>query len=277
MLSYDYEFDIDNAAGVQLDLIGGIVGRRRLLDFQPQDGSSANLDDEMYRILLKAKISQNHWDGTIPGMYELWENLFPDYEIFIKDNMNMTMTAYLAGYVPNLLFDLINNDYIIPRPQGVGFEIIIPIPPFVFRNSNNFIFIDFAALFRIKNSTVPSNILLDGSRRLDGTWLLNSSPAGINFVNFAFKSTFRNYGFIERGLFLRGERNLDGSYLLNAERITIFNGMTARKFKVAGHGAKNNFRLSSALTKTSASMLDGTFKLDGSQNFNGKYITQEDL
>ena len=125
MLSYEREFDIDDAIGIQLDMIGDVVGRKRLLNFQPSDGSSAILDDEMYRILLKAKISQNHWDGTIPGMYELWNNLFPEFNIFIKDNMDMTMTAYLNMHTPLSLIELIENDYIVPRPQGVGFNLWI--------------------------------------------------------------------------------------------------------------------------------------------------------
>jgi len=127
MLSFDEEFDIENAVGVQLDKIGGIVGRQRLLDFQPSDGSSAMLEDDMYRIVLKAKVAINHWDGTIPGMYELWWNLLPDYKVFIQDNQNMTMTVFLEGYTPDLLIELIEHDYIIPRPQGVGLRIVIRV------------------------------------------------------------------------------------------------------------------------------------------------------
>jgi hypothetical protein len=127
MLSYDREFDIDNAAGVQLDMLGEIVGRSRILSFQPADGSDPDLDDDMYRILIKAKISQNHWDGTIPGMYELWKNLFPEYHIFIQDNMDMTMTVYLDMHTPIALVELIENDYIVPRPQGVGLKLWIMI------------------------------------------------------------------------------------------------------------------------------------------------------
>jgi hypothetical protein len=65
--------------------------------------------------------------------------------------------------------------------------------------------------------------------------------------------------------------------MLNGARIKIFSGMRARRLTISGFSAKNNFNLSGALTKTSVSMLDGTFKLDGSQNLNGKFIIQEDL
>jgi len=123
VLSFGYEFDIDNATGIQLDMIGNIVGRKRLLDFQPSDGSNPLLDDDMYRLVLKAKISINHWDGTLPSMYSLWGNLFPDYKIFIQDNHDMTMTVHLEGYTPILLIELVQHDYIAPRPEGVGINI----------------------------------------------------------------------------------------------------------------------------------------------------------
>ena len=125
VLSYDYEFDIDNAIGIQLDMIGDIVGRKRLLDFQPRDGSHPRLNDDMYRIVLKAKIGINHWDGTFPSMYGLWQNLFPEYKIFIQDNQDMTMAVHLEGYTPILLCELVRHDYIIPRPEGVGLNLWI--------------------------------------------------------------------------------------------------------------------------------------------------------
>jgi len=119
MLSIPDAFDLNNAVGKQLDITGEIVGLDRLLNFQPQDGRSAYLDDDTYRLLQKAKISQNHWDGTIPGMYELWENLFPDYGIRVKDNQNMTMTVYILGNTDAFIRELAANGYIIPRPEGV--------------------------------------------------------------------------------------------------------------------------------------------------------------
>jgi len=117
--SFDYEFDLDNAVGAQLDVTGDIVGRKRLLDFEPSDGSSPLLDDRLYRILQKAKISINHWDGTIPGALALWEILFPEYQLVIFDNQDMSIDMVVVGLVTELEKELMLRGYLAPKPQGV--------------------------------------------------------------------------------------------------------------------------------------------------------------
>jgi hypothetical protein len=128
----DSLFDIENSEGVQLNVTGDIVGRNRTLSFDPADGSSPVLDDETYRILQKAKISMNQWDGTIPGVLELWENLFPQYELIIQDNQDMTMDLYVVGLVTPLEQELLRRGYIAPKPMGVliRFTFIYESEPF---------------------------------------------------------------------------------------------------------------------------------------------------
>ena len=122
--SFDAAFDLETAVGTQLDIIGQFVGLNRLLTFQPEGGISPLLQDDMYRILLKAKISKNNWDGTATGMYKLWETLFPEYTVLIRDNQDMTMTVYTDMSTPFLLAQLIQHEYIIPKPMGVRFNYI---------------------------------------------------------------------------------------------------------------------------------------------------------
>ena len=83
------DFDVDTAVGAQLDAIGVRVGVSRILPmtltdvyfalddtggigldlgvwkgvYDPVDGTTT-LGDETYRAVIKAKIAQNHWDGT---------------------------------------------------------------------------------------------------------------------------------------------------------------------------------------------------------------------
>lgn len=45
--------------------------------YDPETGM-VRLPDETYRLLLKAKIGANRWDGTVPGAYEVWESAFAD-------------------------------------------------------------------------------------------------------------------------------------------------------------------------------------------------------
>ncbi|WP_088832740.1 DUF2612 domain-containing protein [Paenibacillus tyrfis] len=117
------QFDVDKAKGVQLDLIGTIVGRSRTLSFQPTGGASPVLDDDNYRLALKAKIAQNQWDGTIPQIYEIWYSLF-DARLIIVDNQDMSMSALVEGQLDRVAIELVTSGYIIPKPAGVGLTII---------------------------------------------------------------------------------------------------------------------------------------------------------
>ncbi|OHW63057.1 hypothetical protein EUAN_08410 [Andreesenia angusta] len=117
--SIDINFDIDNAIGQQLDLLGIIIGRERTLTFQPLNGHDPVLDDETYRLVLKTKVAINMWDGTIPHIYEIWENIFSDIGLQIEDNQDMSFNAYVTGYVNQIRQDLIQHGYIVPKPEGV--------------------------------------------------------------------------------------------------------------------------------------------------------------
>lgn len=87
-------FDVDSASGAQLDTIGRWVGVPRAAQvplaayaFTWDDkastgwdngawegvGGFVDLPDDLYRILIKAKIKANHWLGDIPTAYEILE------------------------------------------------------------------------------------------------------------------------------------------------------------------------------------------------------------
>ena len=126
-------FDLDTAIGAQLDTLGDIVGVKRTVNFQPTSFYSVGvmgvsylvspspvLNDYEYRLIIRAKILQNMWDGTLPSLYEIWNILFPDAYLILKDNQNMTMDAFIIGLSSQLQKDLVANGYLIPKPQGVG-------------------------------------------------------------------------------------------------------------------------------------------------------------
>ena len=116
-------FDIETAVGVQLDTLGDLVGRSRYLPFQLADGSSPVLDDNNYRVALKAKIARNQWDGTVPQIRELWADLFPGAQLKLRDNQNMTMKATIRGELGLQSVLLVTLGYIIPKPSGVRLDI----------------------------------------------------------------------------------------------------------------------------------------------------------
>ena len=127
---FDSKFDIDLAEGSQLDIVGQILGISRLVNFQPTDGSDPYLNDNMYRLILKAKILRNQWDGTIVQMYEMWNQVFSDSIFILQDNQNMTLNALVIGLSTQMEKDLTTNGYIIPKPQGVSISFSYSDDPF---------------------------------------------------------------------------------------------------------------------------------------------------
>ena len=140
LVSMDTAFDLDSAVGVQLDALGQIVGAARTVGFQPHNNVSPVLDDATYRILIKARVGWNQWDGTIDSLFSLWRALFPNGNIVIQDNQNMSANIVLTGTFTSIVQDLINNGYIIPRPEGVEYTYSFgTLPYFGFGSSPGFI------------------------------------------------------------------------------------------------------------------------------------------
>ena len=123
-VSMDTAFDVDLAVGVQLDMIGAIVGANRTVPFQPTGSISPVLDDNTYRIYIKAVAAANQWDGTIDSLQGIWEILFPGLTITIGDNQNMTVTIFLTGTYTSIVQQLITNGLIVPRPEGVLYNYV---------------------------------------------------------------------------------------------------------------------------------------------------------
>ena len=80
------------------------------------------LPDETYRLLLKAKIGANRWDGTVPGAYEVWESAFADMGslILMQDNQDMSVVIGLAGTpLDAVMRNLLLQGYLPLKPEGV--------------------------------------------------------------------------------------------------------------------------------------------------------------
>jgi hypothetical protein len=93
------------------------------------------LDDDDYRTLLKLFIAMNSWDGTVPGIYTIWNSLFPEYPILVQDNQDMTMTVVFINPPTNVvILALFTQGYFLLRPAGVRitgfFEPSGPLPIF---------------------------------------------------------------------------------------------------------------------------------------------------
>lgn len=162
------DFDFDSAFGTQLDVLGMWIGASRKINapvpnayysvdsptlgvdqgyvmgpFDSLNGITS-LDDETYRLLLKAKRALNYWDGTGPGLAAIladifglgtssdqlwgpgdwgdgsWGDINTGTLLFVQDNQNMTITVGVAGNRPSQLFlAILSGGYLPFRPAGV--------------------------------------------------------------------------------------------------------------------------------------------------------------
>lgn len=149
LLSMPGLYDVNVAVGVQLDAVGLWVGVSRVVSvplnaffswnisglgwtqaiwhepLTPTNGV-AILDDDTYRLLIKARIIADNWDGTIAGAMPALSELFsgsqtPGTVLTIQDNMDMTMTLTISGQSPGVLFAaIITQGELGIKPAGVG-------------------------------------------------------------------------------------------------------------------------------------------------------------
>lgn len=134
------KFDLDFAQGPQLDTLGVIAGVSRTVAFQPSGGVSPILDDDTYRLLIKATIANNQWDGERGSLYAIWRTLFPSGRIVVIDNQNMSATVVISGGLSSIIQDLISNGYIVPQSEAVQYTFLFStLPVFGFGPANAFI------------------------------------------------------------------------------------------------------------------------------------------
>ena len=118
-------FDLDVATGVQLDTLGAIAGVSRTLNFMPSGGYSPVLEDETYRLIIRAAIIRNVWKGPIEELYSLWYALFTGgAKLQVHDNQDMSFNITLMGEFTTLERELISHGYIIPKPEGVRINLL---------------------------------------------------------------------------------------------------------------------------------------------------------
>lgn len=143
-------FDIDDAVGVQLDALGEWIGRSRIVS-QPisgvyfsfdtaglgwdqgvwqgpydPDAGYTSLSDDTYRIILKAKIAINNWDGQNDSLPSILETALEGsgLKMQIVDNQDMTISVWVfpeedISQVSLELLAAIKQGYLTVKAAGV--------------------------------------------------------------------------------------------------------------------------------------------------------------
>jgi hypothetical protein len=100
-------------------VLGLLLGLSRTLTFQPSDGSSAVLNDTDYRLLLKAKIVLNHWNGRMETLTDALNSWNSGINFTVKDNQDMSFDVAVLG-ASTLQKEIIEHGYVVPKPAGVS-------------------------------------------------------------------------------------------------------------------------------------------------------------
>lgn len=143
-------FDIDSAVGVQLDVLGEWIGRTRIVS-QPisgvyfsfdtdglgwdqgvwqgpydPDAGFTSLSDDTYRIVLKAKIAINNWNGQNDSLPTILETALEGsgLKMQIVDNQDMTISVWVfpevdISKVSLELLAAIRQGYLTVKAAGV--------------------------------------------------------------------------------------------------------------------------------------------------------------
>lgn len=141
MNSFITAFDIDEAVGVQLDTLGEWIGRKRTVaipisgvyfsldtdglgwdqgvwqgPYDPDSGYTS-LSDDTYRIILKAKIAINQWDGTNDALKGILDTALEGSGLTMQivDGQDMTISIWVF---PDRDINLVSRELIAAIRQG---------------------------------------------------------------------------------------------------------------------------------------------------------------
>ena len=97
-----------------------------LTGYPPAEIGEGNLlDDEVFRLMIKARIIQNAWKGTIGELYDLWDAVMgANKKLSIEDLQDMSYNIVLQGDYTRLEEELIIHAYVIPKPEGVRINVL---------------------------------------------------------------------------------------------------------------------------------------------------------
>lgn len=141
-------YDIDTAVGEQLNVIGRIVVAPRsfvgsmpmnpgLFDLTDGDqfgdddamfsaltiDQDGQLSDELYRLVIKAKIVKNNGDATIDNILDGMNFLLPKAQVLrVTDGEDMSFSIEFYGEITNLERFALLNAGMVPKPQAVRFN-----------------------------------------------------------------------------------------------------------------------------------------------------------
>lgn len=142
---FSYDFERPDATSYELDVVGRIVGIDRsfesAFELNPsqfggtstqfgnsstqfgaaQGGLSQDINNSIYKILIKAKISKNNNDATLDDISTALQFIVNQNTVRIIDNEDMTFSVSFGSELSTLEREVLTQFDVVPRPQGVEF------------------------------------------------------------------------------------------------------------------------------------------------------------
>ena len=112
-------FSLSASEGAQLDILGHLAGASRELPYEPASGSRS-LADEDFRLLIRARILQDHWDGSNAGLITILHTLFPDSGAAVFDGQNMTISVTPPSDISATRLGMLEHGLLLPAPPGIA-------------------------------------------------------------------------------------------------------------------------------------------------------------
>lgn len=118
----DFNTNIFNLATCNtfgLELWGKLLGVAR--PTYTDHGTQIEYTDEQYRLVLRARIYLLTFDGSAYALNNFFKILFPEYQVIITDNYDMTVTIGFAQEPEEEIKVIFRDDTFLPRPSGVEY------------------------------------------------------------------------------------------------------------------------------------------------------------
>lgn len=125
-VSQNYDaFNVNKAAGDQLDLLGLLVGIERRLPYVPVTGN-INMTDDTYRMVLLLRIAQEGWNGQNEDACKIYTNLIKGSGVNIsyEDLVNANVKLHVSPESQESSMIIYSTDCFLV-PAGVGKELIV--------------------------------------------------------------------------------------------------------------------------------------------------------
>lgn len=113
-------FDIDNASGKHLEILGRYVGAYRTYE-------DYVLTDEELKILIKLLSAKNGMGANIAEISDLLYNVFGN-KVIIFNNYDMSISYYVSLSLAEFFEKVLLKAGYLPVPQGIGVKLIIETP-----------------------------------------------------------------------------------------------------------------------------------------------------